>query len=79
MDGLGLLRLSTAQRYTRHLGNALSPQVVEDARRLGLSIDQAAPAAVRAGARHRPLLLRLPGARRLLTAIYNAIFRLLYA
>jgi glycosyltransferase involved in cell wall biosynthesis len=79
MDGLGLLRLSTAQRYTRHLGNALSPQVVEDARRLGLSIDQAAPAAVRAGARRRPLLLRLPGARRLLTAIYNAIFRLLYA
>jgi hypothetical protein len=94
MDALGGLRLSTVQRVTRHLGNVLSAQVVEDALRLGLPVGQAGQAGqaglagqaelsgrgiARRSQRRRPLLLRLPGARRLLTVVYNAIFRLLYA
>jgi glycosyltransferase involved in cell wall biosynthesis len=36
VDNLGYLRLSTTQRYTRHLGNALSEQVIQEAQALGL-------------------------------------------
>jgi glycosyltransferase involved in cell wall biosynthesis len=82
VDNLGYLRLSTGKRYTRHLGNALSQEVLDDAVALGLlkkdeiigqntRITQP-----RSGKRH--WLLRIPGARRILSALYNRLFTILY-
>jgi len=80
VDRLGCLRLSTAQRFTRHLGNRLSPQIVQEAERLGL-FDPEGSQLVR-GAAERPhqksWLLRIPGSRRLFHAAYKRLFDLLY-
>ncbi len=82
IDNLGYLRLSTVDRYTRHLGNALSQEVLSEARALGLltgeEIQAAASAkhARQAGKRH--WLLRIPGGRRLLTALYSRLFEILH-
>ncbi|MFM8319536.1 MAG: glycosyltransferase family A protein [Chloroflexota bacterium] len=78
VDRLGLLRLSTAGRFTRHLGNALSPELVREAQALGLAA-RAAPTGPRpAGPRRRPLILRIPGSRRVLVALYNKLFKILF-
>jgi len=74
VDGLGYLRLSTVERTTRHLGNTISPDVIEDARAVGRQLD-AIPAAGRPG---KHWMVRLPGSRRLLTKIYDSLFRLLH-
>ena len=74
IDGQGYLRLSTAQRYTRHLGNVLSPVVVEEAKSLGIPIDGS-------GVSRQPRahwLVRIPGSRRVLRAIYDRLFRVLH-
>jgi glycosyltransferase involved in cell wall biosynthesis len=77
IDGLGYLRLSTVERYTRHLGNALSAEVIAEAQALGLKLEgEAAPAAGTRGRRH--WLLRLPGARRVLSGLYQRLFNILY-
>lgn len=75
VDSLGRLRLSTLNRYTRHMGNALSPDLLQEARLLGLEPDAAQPPT---GARRRHPLLRIPGARRLLAALYRRLFEILY-
>ncbi len=85
VDQLGYLRLSTVNRYTRHLGNALSPEVIQEAQALGLPT-AGSPAALgetRKAPRNGRLsrkhwLLRLPGGRRLLLALYNRLFNILY-
>ena len=79
VDELGYLRLSTIERLTRHLGNALSADALQEARMLGLSgvledADRLSPKYVR---RRHPLL-RLPGSRRILMAIYHRLFDILY-
>ncbi|MDH5506290.1 MAG: glycosyltransferase family 2 protein [Anaerolineae bacterium] len=74
VDALGYLRLSTVGRYVRHLGNALSPQVVQDAEGMGLPVGAGLlPAVTR-----KHWLLRVPGAGRILRAVYDFIFRILY-
>ena len=77
IDSLGYLRLSTTQRYTRHLGNALSPEIIQESLAMGLPVSGEAvtPSLI---TRRRPLILRLPGARRLLMGLYNRLFKLLY-
>jgi glycosyltransferase involved in cell wall biosynthesis len=77
IDRLGYLRLSTVERYTRHLGNALSAEVIAEAAHLGLDLaGRAAPAAGKRKGRH--WLLRLPGSRRVLTGLYQRLFKILY-
>lgn len=80
VDDLGYLRLSTTERYTRHLGNALSPEVVREARVFGLLGQDSGILAVKTSpkARKRHWLLRLPASRRILSAIYRRLFDILY-
>ena len=77
VDSLGKLRLSTIQRFTRHMGNALSPELVQEARQLGLQTAEASSTTARRPAR-KHWLLRLPGGRRLLMAAYKRLFDILY-
>lgn len=78
VDSLGYLRLSTVGRFTRHLGNALSADVLAEARALGLSAEvNAAPAVEKRKRKH--WLLRLPGARRVLAGLYQRLFKVLYS
>jgi glycosyltransferase involved in cell wall biosynthesis len=79
IDRQGGLRLSTMQRYTRHLGNALSPEVLAEARRMGLAVTSGQPgSAARRSARKRHPLLGIPGARRVLSGLYRRLFDILY-
>ena len=75
IDQLGYLRLSTVDRYVRHIGNSLSPDVVEDARSLGIQLS----ADIRSIRNSRHWLLRVPGGGRVLRAIYNRIFQILHS
>ena len=74
MDANGYLRLSTVERYTRHLGNTISPEVALEAQMVSLSTEGSR---LHTKPRRRPLLLRVPGAPRLLRLLYNRLFRLL--
>ena len=82
VDNLGYLRLSTVKRYTRHLGNSLDAEALQEAQALGLS--EAEPGAVRTAlrpddqARIPHWSLRIPGMRRIYMAIYRRLFDLLY-
>lgn len=80
VDQMGYLRLSTTQRFTRHMGNSLSPEILQEAARMGLlDQNQTVLAAKAAGhVRRRSWLLRIPGSRRLFHAAYKRLFDLLY-
>jgi len=81
IDNLGYLRLSTANRYTRHLGNSLSEAVRGEAARMSLLDAPGAPrASIKSAAKGRKKhwLLHLPGSRKLLMAVYNRLFNILY-
>jgi glycosyltransferase involved in cell wall biosynthesis len=74
IDAHGYLRLSTARRYTRHLGNTLSPALMQEVRAMDLLVaDGVRP--LKSARKH--WLLRLPGGRRLLKAVYNRMFDVL--
>ena len=81
VDAQGRLRVSTAARYTRHMGNALSPEIIGEARAFGLESTSKAGIAAKpkAAAGRRPWILRIPGARRVLSGLYNRLFKILYA
>jgi len=74
VDDLGYLRLSTVERYTRHLGNTISPELAPEARELG----------IRDGSSHRTVsrqkhwLLSIPGSGRVMHRIYNSLFNILH-
>jgi hypothetical protein len=73
IDNLGYLRLSTVGRYTRHLGNTVSPDLIDEARKLGvISNDRQ-----RKTRRNKHWLLSIPGAGRVLRHIYNKLFFIL--
>jgi glycosyltransferase involved in cell wall biosynthesis len=74
IDANGYLRLSTARRYTRHLGNTLSPAIQKEIEALNLLVPGDRKP-LKAGRRH--WLMQVPGSRRLLKAIYNRMFDLL--
>ncbi len=73
VDRMGYLRLATTGRFARHIGNAISPQLAEDARQMGLDPGGAVSPPVR----RRSWLLRLPGVRRILQALYGRLFNIL--
>jgi len=75
VDAAGFLRLSTVDRYTRHIGNVASPALLEEIRELGLDASEVTSAPV---SRRRRWLLRLPGMRRIFLALYDRMFNLLY-
>jgi len=80
IDQLGYLRLSTAQRYTRHIGNILNDDLIKELQSLGLmdsskfSVNRVASQAKR----RKHWLLRIPGSRRTLSRIYHRLFQILY-
>jgi len=81
IDDLGYLRLSTAQRYVRHLGNSLSEAVRQETAGLGLSLENGSspsPARQTSRGRKKHWLLRIPGSRRVFVSIYNRLFDILY-
>lgn len=75
VDALGYLRLSTTQRYTRHLGNVLGPQVLQELEQFGLEMNSTP---TRARGKKRHWLLNIPFARSILRAIYNRLFEILH-
>lgn len=74
VDDLGYLRLSTVDRYSRHLGNSISPDLMEQARELGI----AAAGTQRTARSQRHWLLSIPGSGRVLRRLYDYLFRLLH-
>lgn len=74
VDRAGYLRLATTQRFVRHMGNVLSPDMVAAAK--GLDLKVGAPVPPAAAGRH--WLMRVPGARRLIKFIYNRTFDVLH-
>jgi hypothetical protein len=73
IDALGYLRLSTVNRYTRHIGNSLNPNLLNEANKLGLNIERK----TQIGRKRKHWLLRFPGGRRFILKIYNNLFRIL--
>jgi glycosyltransferase involved in cell wall biosynthesis len=80
IDQLGYLRLSTSQRYTRHLGNVLNDDLIKELQSLGLidSSDFSVNRIASQTKRGKHWLLRIPGSRRALSAIYHRLFKILY-
>lgn len=75
VDNLGYLRLSTTQRYTRHIGNAISEELANEIKAMGL---EAVTTVFPSLSRHKHWLLSIPGARRLLKGIYDWLFNILH-
>jgi hypothetical protein len=89
IDNLGYLRLSTTNRYTRHLGNKLDPKILDEVASMGLIEGDAdttefgkpipdRQAGRQSHSRNRHWSLRIPGMRRIYTAIYRRLFDVLY-
>jgi glycosyltransferase involved in cell wall biosynthesis len=74
VDALGYLRLSTVDRYARHIGNTISLDVQEEIRRLNLPLDMQ----VSRVEHYRHWLLRIPGSGRILRYFYNRLFEILH-
>lgn len=75
VDNMGYLRLSTTQRFTRHIGNTISEELARDVKVLGLE----ATTVVRPSSpRRKHWLLAIPGMRRILKAIYDRLFNILH-
>jgi glycosyltransferase involved in cell wall biosynthesis len=74
VDAHGYLRLSTVERFVRHIGNTLSDEMVREANTLGLQVDWfAKPRQV-----NRHWLLRIPGSGRIFRALYDWLFSVLH-
>lgn len=72
VDRMGRMRIATPERYTRHIGNMVSAEMQAEARRIGLEV-QKRPLPVR----KRSILVQIPGLRRLLSWLYDRLFRIL--
>lgn len=84
VDQLGYLRLSTVQRYVRHMGNTISPEMLQTAQSFNLinpgnqEIIQMADTTGQRSGKKRSKLLLIPGSRRILSWIYHRLFKILY-
>lgn len=74
VDRMGYLRLCTPTRYTRHIGNALTREIVKEAE--ALQIPTAGQAQDIQEAEH--WLLRIPGSGRILWPMYRWLFKILH-
>jgi hypothetical protein len=75
IDDLGYLRLCTPDRYTRHIGNALSPEIVREAGALGI---RPPGEGVEMNPKERHWILRIPGVGWVLRLLYNRLFEILH-
>ena len=74
IDGQGLLRLSTTHRFTRHIGNVISPEFAEEIRQMGIDVS-----GVEVAHRSRPhWLVRIPRVRPVLNWIYGKLYNILH-
>lgn len=84
VDQAGYLRLSTVQRYVRHMGNTISPEVFQTAQSFNLinpddqEIIQDAETTGQRSGKKRSKLLLIPGSRRIFSWIYHRLFKILY-
>jgi hypothetical protein len=74
VDQLGYLRLTTPQRYARHIGNTISQEVKDEAQKLGIEVTSEVPDVQE----HEHWLLRIPGSGRLLWPLYRWLFKVLH-
>jgi glycosyltransferase involved in cell wall biosynthesis len=74
IDDLGYLRFSTVNRFTRHMGNTVSPDLINEASSLGLTLSNVQ----QTKATRKHWLLRIPGFGRVLRKIYNYLFNVLH-
>ena len=74
VNRMGYLRLCTPSRYTRHIGNALTREIVKEAEALQIPI--AGQAQDIQEAEH--WLLRIPGSGRILWPLYRWLFKILH-
>ncbi len=75
VDVLGYLRLSTEQRFTRHIGNAISEDLASEVQAMGLTTTASVQGSSQ---RRKHWLLAIPGMRRLLKAMYDRLFSILH-
>ena len=74
IDAQGRLRLSTTERYVRHIGNVVSPDMAEDAQAAGIKVQ-----GVRQSRREKKhWILHIPGMRPRLKKLYGKLFDILY-
>lgn len=74
VDGQGLLRLSTTERYTRHLGNVISPELAAEIKQMGIDVSGTA-----ISRRPKPhWLVRIPRVRPVLNWIYGRLYEILH-
>ena len=73
IDALGYLRLSTLDRYTQHIGNVITPSLANEAQELGLHIERR----TQKKRKRQHWLLNIPGGGKILSRIYNYLFRIL--
>ncbi len=73
VDGMGYLRLSTKERYTRHIGNALDEELKKAAKELTGKADKSWK-----GSGRKSWITQVPGIRFLLRRVYHWLFRVLY-
>jgi glycosyltransferase involved in cell wall biosynthesis len=74
VDQQGLLRLSTAERYAKHIGNIVSDELKLEAGKFGININSAQVG--KTAKKH--WLLRIPGMGRVFWKIYDWLFRVLH-
>lgn len=74
IDQLGYLRLSTTERFVRHLGNRGSDALLEEAKEMGLGFYEFAE--LKRYKRH--WLLYINGSRRMIKWLYNWTYRVLF-
>jgi len=74
VDNLGYLRLTTPQRYARHIGNTISQEIKDEAKKLGIEVISE----VHDIQEHEHWLLRIPGSGRILWPLYRWLFKVLH-
>ena len=74
LDNLGFLRLSTPERFVRHIGNTVNEELSQEAHSLGLT--EITSGEVPFTRKH--WILYLPRSRKILKTIYNWLFKVLF-
>lgn len=74
VDTLGYLRLTTPQRYARHIGNSISQEIKDQAQNLGIKISTE----IHDVQEHEHWLLKIPGSGRILWPLYRWLFKVLH-
>jgi glycosyltransferase involved in cell wall biosynthesis len=74
VDELGYLRLTTPERFVRHIGNTLSAEVIEEAKKLNYPVSGEVPDVEV----NQHWIIRIPGSGRILWPLYRWLFKVLH-